>query len=210
MRSFRRRRSEESEVKRISWIALGLALAGFFTAGAARADEGHGNESEEGGAGEVSAAGTVQEQLDALRSELRDLRATVDLLMPSVTMLMPDLAERFHVMHRAGDAEDWAVAMHELLAMERIVKVAKRSEPDRAPMFDAFMGQPFEDLELAIEHANQEDFNKALKLTITNCNACHKAAGSPFIEVVLDARSSISMRHPHKLDMSKPPTGHTH
>ena len=38
-------------------------------------------------------------------------------------MLMPNFAERLHVMHYAGEAEDWAVASHELLGLRHLVGI---------------------------------------------------------------------------------------
>ena len=35
----------------------------------------------------------------------------------SFASFMPDFAERFHVMHRATESDDWAVASHELQEM---------------------------------------------------------------------------------------------
>ncbi len=196
-------------MKRGGRVALGSALAGLLMRASVVADEDHGHETEAVSTAESSQSKAAQRESEALRAELEELRATVELLKPSLTRLMPDFAERFHVTHRAGDAEDWAVGTHELLGMQQVVALAKQVEPDRAALFDAFMAQPFEDLESAIEHTDRQAFDKALTQTIQSCNGCHQAVGSPFIEVVLDARTSLSMRHPLKLDVSKPPREHT-
>jgi cytochrome c553 len=129
---------------------------------------------------------------------------------PSITMLMPDFAERFHVMHYAGDAGDWAVAAHELLEMQRLVSVIERIDPEKGPLIKGFMTQSFAKLNAAIEHGNRQAFDKALSETVTNCNACHKAVGSAFIKVTLDVNEHLSMRHPHRLTKSKKPGAHTH
>ncbi|MCK5361557.1 MAG: hypothetical protein KAR22_01240, partial [Gammaproteobacteria bacterium] len=42
------------------------------------------------------------------------------------------------------------------------------------------------------------------------CNACHAATGSDFVQVTLDARDSLSLRHPHKLMRRAVPGGHSH
>lgn len=206
-------------MNRVTHVMLGAALAGLLTAVLAVADEGHDRESmadedhgrevmsEEHDDGEVQAG---KGELEALRAEVEELRAMVELLKPSLTRLMPDFAERFHVMHRAGDSGDWAVAQHELLAMRSIIDLSRRVEPEKGQMLEGFMHQPFADLDTAIEHEDREAFDKALGQTIDNCNACHEAVGSPFVEVVLDARSSLSMRHPHRLQASEPRQGHTH
>lgn len=206
-------------MNRVTRIMLGSALAGLLAAAPTVADEGHGQEAmadddhdrqEVASTTGSSGATAEQDELEALRAEVAELRSMVELLKPSLTRLMPDFAERFHVMHRAGDNGDWAVAQHELLAMRSIVDLAKRVEPDKGAMLEGFMQKPFEDLSTAIEHEDKDVFNKTLGQTIKNCNACHEAVGSPFVQVVLDARSSLSMRHPHKLRTSEPMHGHTH
>lgn len=206
-------------MNRVTHVMLGAALAGLLTAVLAVADEGHDRESmadedhgrevmsDEHDNGEAQAG---KGELEALRAEVEELRAMVELLKPSLTRLMPDFAERFHVMHRAGDSGDWAVAQHELLAMRSIIDLSRRVEPEKGQMLEGFMHQPFADLDTAIEHEDREAFDKALGQTIDNCNACHEAVGSPFVEVVLNARSSLSMRHPHRLQASEPRQGHTH
>lgn len=206
-------------MNRVTHVMLGAALAGLLTAVLAVADEGHGRKSmtdEDHGREAMSEAHDDGEaragkgELEALRAEVEELRAMVELLKPSLTRLMPDFAERFHVMHRAGDSGDWAVAQHELLAMRSIIDLSRRIEPEKGQMLEGFMHQPFADLDTAIEHEDREAFDTALGQTIENCNACHEAVGSPFVEVVLDARSSLSMRHPHRLQSSEPRQGHTH
>lgn len=153
---------------------------------------------------------TLQREVRVLEAEVAELRQTVQALVPSLTMLMPDFAERFHVMHRAGDVGDWAVANHELLAMQQIAAEAERLHPERGQLLAAYMAAPFESLDEAIDHSNYEAFDGALRQTLQSCNACHRAVGSPFIQVTLNPPSQLSMRHPHKLQPSEPLHGHTH
>ncbi|NIR30857.1 MAG: hypothetical protein GWN84_16385 [Gammaproteobacteria bacterium] len=176
------------------------------------ADEGHAHGSESASKMRSSASGvqTLQKEIEALKAELDELRQTVQALQPSLTMLMPNFAERFHVMHRAGDAGDWAVANHELLGMQQIAAVAKRVNPQQGELLHAYMQQPFAELEEAIEHTDHGAFTAALAQSIENCNACHQAVGSPFIQVSLNPSSQLSMRHPHKLTSSEPLHKHRH
>jgi len=148
-------------------------------------------------------------KLHALEREVSILRERLRLLEPTLTQLMPDFAERLHVMHRAGEAGGWAVAKHKLVVMQRTAGVAREIAPERAHLMDVYMNPVFESLNRAIEHTDKEAFSRALEQTIQNTNACHNAVGSPFIEVVLDAKTSLSMRHPHELDHSQPPPRRT-
>lgn len=161
----------------------------------------------------ASAATRELNTLEDLKAEVMALRKAVEALQatqPSITSLMPEFAERFHIMHYAGDAGDWAVAEHELLEMQRLVGVIERIDPEKGPMVKGFMTQSFNKLNAAIEHGKRESFDKALGETLTNCNACHKAVGSEYIKVTLEVDESLSMRHPHQLTRRKMMGPHTH
>jgi hypothetical protein len=151
--------------------------------------------------------------LEDLKAEVEALRKAVAVLQatqPTGTTLMPDFAERFHVMHRAGDVGDWAVASHELLEMQRIAKVIGVIDPQKGALMKGFMTQSFAKLNAAMEHGNRQAFDKALTETVTNCNACHTAVGSVFIKITLNVDQSLSMRHPHQLTKSEKPGEHMH
>ncbi len=64
-------------------------------------------------------------ELRAVVGGLQERIATLESLVPSFAGFMPVFSERFHVMHAAGDAGDWAVADHELLEMQRLLRVSK-------------------------------------------------------------------------------------
>ena len=151
-------------------------------------------------------------KLEALQRQLESLQARVEALEArfTFTSFMPDFAERFHVMHRAGDAGDWAVASHELAEMKRLTKLAPAIDMEKGELMQRMMKPNFEALESAIGHGNEERFAKALRQTTATCNACHTATGSGFVQVTLDASESVSMRHPHKLVAQPVPGGHTH
>ena len=169
------------------------------------------------GAGGSQQIQALKKEISALKAEVRALRKAVvslQALKPTLTTLMPDFAERFHVMHRAGDAGDWALAAHELQGMQDILKVARQIDVKHEELMESFLGGNFRKLNDAIEHGSGEAFDKALKDTITSCNSCHVAVGSPFIKVTLDVDISkglgLSLRHPHALGKSKAPTKHSH
>lgn len=149
----------------------------------------------------------------ALQQEVAELRKSVELLLelrPSVTMMMPDISERFHVMHYAGHAQDWALASHELQVLKSLVNKIQLVDPEKGAMAKGFLLGSFNQLETAIEHANVESFDKALEATVVNCNSCHVAVGSPSMRVVLDTSDSLSLRHSHALEKSKKPGDHKH
>ena len=155
----------------------------------------------------------LTKQVAALIDEVERLKITVETLQairPTIASLMPDFAERFHVMHYAGEAEDWAVASHELLELKRLIEVMSRVNPEKGSMVNGFLLGNFNKLDAAIEHQNIKSFNKELVETVVSCNSCHVAAGSPSTKIALDARDSLSMRHPHLLSKSAKPGKHTH
>jgi hypothetical protein len=159
----------------------------------------------------VLAAGDA-DRVEALEHRIEALEARIAALEAhrTFTSFMPNFAERFHVMHRAGEAGDWAVASHELAEMKRITALSPTIDAEKGKLMQAMMAPSFEALEGAIEHANHEKFETALAQTIDTCNACHTATGSDFVQVTLDATESLSMRHPHTFMSRGVPSGHAH
>lgn len=153
---------------------------------------------------------SLEHRVASLEEELARAEASLAALQPDMTMIMPDFAERFHVMHRAGDAGDWAVANHELLAMQQIIDRMRRLDPENGALLDDYMSGPLNNLAELIDHRDQEAFVQALEQTVQVCNACHQAVGSPFIQVTLEPPEALNMRHPHKLQSSEAPREHTH
>ncbi len=147
----------------------------------------------------------VLKRLDALEQRLSALEAA-----RSFAGFMPDLAERFHVMHRAGEAGDWAVAAHELAEMQKLSRLSGSIDAQQGALMQSMLGPSFENLESAIEHGNFKKFSKALESTISACNGCHVATGANFVQVTLDSPDGLSMRHPHRLMTRDAPEGHHH
>ena len=147
----------------------------------------------------------LMQQLEALQARVSALEA-----QRSFASFMPDFAERFHVMHRAGEAEDWAVASHELAELTRLSEASLMIDSSKGKLMQGMMQQNFDDLSKAIEHGNSKKFEQALEQTVSTCNACHTATGSDFIEVILDETQALSMRHPHQLRKRGVPEGHSH
>jgi cytochrome c556 len=150
--------------------------------------------------------------LQDLAQEVRMLRqriAVLEALKPMITNFMPNYSERFHVMHRAGDAGDWAVAAHEIDEMQRLTRVSKYIDPKLGALMQGFMDGNLRKLKEAVEHGNPKSFQAALKDTVASCNGCHQASGST-IAVTLHVDDSLNMRHPHALRKSTVPKDHTH
>ncbi len=149
---------------------------------------------------------------DDLAKEIKALRervATLEALKPSFTNFMPDFAERFHVTHRAGDAGDWAVALHEVEEMQRLTGISRYIDPKRGALMQAFMDGNLRNLSEAIKKGNASSFQAALKDTVASCNGCHTASGST-ITVSLNVDESLSMRHPHALRKTTVPKTEAH
>jgi hypothetical protein len=149
---------------------------------------------------------TLVKQLKELQNRISVLEAT----RPTFTTFMPNISERFHVMHRAGEAGDWAVASHELEELKRLTAISTYIDADNGKLMQEMMAPSFRGLEGAIEHGSEKKFQKALGQTVSTCNACHTATGSEFIQVTLDADDAVSIRHPHTFSESGMSGGHTH
>ena len=105
-----------------------------------------------------------ERQIEALRARIAALTAQY-----TFTSFMPDYAERFHVMHRAGEAGDWAVASHELEEMKRLTRLSTSVDADKGKLMQEMMEPNFEALEHAIEHGNSKKFRKARMQTTVTC-----------------------------------------
>ena len=147
----------------------------------------------------------LEHQIEALQKRIAALEA-----YQTFTSFMPNFSERFHVMHRAGEAGDWAVAAHEFQEMKRLTILSTTIDKEMGQLMQAMLAPSFEAVESAIEHNDHEKFEKALTQTIDTCNACHTATGSDFVQVTLDAGEALSIRHPHKFMEREVPGGHSH
>lgn len=164
--------------------------------------------------GEQAAAANEPEfkTQDDLKKEIRALRervAALEALKPTFTNFMPNFSERFHVMHRAGDVGDWAVAAHEVSEMQRLTRISMHIDPKLGALMQGFMDGNLRKLSEAIEHGSAKSFRVALRDTVASCNGCHTATGST-IAVSLNVDESLSMRHPHALRKSTVPKNHKH
>ena len=148
----------------------------------------------------------------ALKRQIAALEERVETLegARTFTSFMPAFSERFHVLHRAGEAGDWAVALHELEEMKRLAMLSTTIDADKGNLLQAMMAPSFKELGKAIEHGNHKKLQAALEQTVTTCNGCHAASGSAFINVTLDVPDSLNMRHPHMLMRQDAPEGHHH
>ncbi len=148
----------------------------------------------------------------ALKAQIAALQARISVLeaRDTFTSFMPDFAERFHVMHRAGMAGDWAVASHELEEMKRMAAQSTGIDAEKGKLLQAMMAPSLKALTHAVEDGDPKELEEALEQTINTCNACHVATGSAFVDVTLDARESLSLRHPHRLTERKIEGGHGH
>ena len=147
-----------------------------------------------------------KKEIVALRLEIEKLKnilAGIDALNPNLTSLMPDFSERFHVMHAAGDAGDWAVAAHELLELERMMGLAQIIDPDKGLLMKSFLEPTFKQIKGAIDHGNHKAFLGHLEKAVTSCNACHVAVQAPYIKVSLNVDEIMSIRHSHKFTRSE-------
>ena len=148
---------------------------------------------------------SLRKQIEGLQSRLASLE-----LRQSFATFMPDMAERFHVMHRAGRAGDWAVASHELTEIQRLVELSTDIDSEKGKLMLIMMQTSLDKLDSAIDQGNTTAFERSLEQSVESCNACHNATDSAFIQVTLDERDSLSIRHPHTFTARAAPQEHGH
>ncbi|WP_435099459.1 hypothetical protein [Arhodomonas sp. AD133] len=151
-------------------------------------------------------------EIQALKEQVAKLQQRVEALEQArtFTSFMPDFAERFHVLHRAGETGDWAVASHELKEMRRLMALSTTIDQENGELMQEMLAPRLDQLAEAIEHGSRDRLQVALERTVETCNACHAAAGSEFVRVSLDVPDSLNMRHPHRLKAQTAPEGHEH
>ena len=149
-------------------------------------------------ADEDSGSKHLMERIEAMEVRIQSLESRF-----TFASFMPDFAERFHVMHRASESGDWAVASHELQVMKSMIESSTTIDVEKGNLFKAMMGPVMEEMENAIAHSKSDKMATLLTKAVQTCNSCHVATGSPFIKVALDATHTLSIRHPHEFTMQK-------
>ncbi len=156
-------------------------------------------------AGQDADSSQLLERIQAMEERIAVLESRF-----TFTSFMPDFAERFHVMHRAAESNDWAVASHELQEMKNMINSSTTIDESKGLLFQAMMGPVMTKMEGAIGHGDKEKMHALLREAVQTCNSCHVATGSPFIKVTLDASEALSMRHPHEFTVQKTDKMHKH
>ena len=156
-------------------------------------------------ADEDSNSDRLMERIQLLEEQIAVLQSRF-----SFASFMPDFAERFHVMHRASEAKDWAVASHELEQMKKLVELSTAIDNNKGILFQAMMGPVLENMESAIGHGEMEKMNELLVQAVQTCNSCHVATGSPSLKVTLDASEALNIRHPHTFTRQETDKSHSH
>jgi len=155
--------------------------------------------------GSAQSTEELAREVQALREQVEALTA----LKPSFAGFMPGFAERFHVLHAAGDAGDWAVAGHEYQELRAQMSAAAYVDAEKGQLFAAMLSAGFDEIGEAIESGDKKRLGSALGQTIAACNACHQATGSGFIKVTLDTGPVLSLRHSHVFSATAA-GGHAH
>jgi len=102
----------------------------------------------------VVKASSDDANLQLMQKALLELQIRVEALeavKPTFTSLMPNFSERFHVMHRAGEAGDWAVAGHELAEMKRLTALSSYIDAKNGALMQGMMGPRLETKAVNIE-----------------------------------------------------------
>ncbi len=78
-------------------------------------------------------ASSDEVKLEALEHQIEALQARIAALeaYQTFTSVMPNFSERFHVMHRAGESGDWAVAAHEFAELKRLARLSTTIDSEK-------------------------------------------------------------------------------
>ena len=95
-------------------------------------------------------------------------------------------------------------------ALGRDVQQSKRVNEQRGVMMESFKRGPLNTISRAVAHGRRPGFSKAMLVTLTRGNHCHKAVGSPFAKVTLLSGHPPSIRPPLRGEKSPEMSGHKH
>ena len=118
--------------------------------------------------------------------------------LPSISDLMiATIQPRHERLWRAGQDENWEFAAYELGnlhgAFERLGRAHPTTHDISFPdMIGSVTGQPFKELNSAIQSKDGAAFAKAYADLTDACNSCHQALNHGVVEIVVPSRTSAS------------------
>lgn len=155
--------------------------------------------------------GAATPQDSAAQSELETLRDQVEelgnLAVRTQSHIMMDVEYHFANLWFAARNEQWELAAFYLRETDSHLRWTVRVRPVRSvrgggsvelpPFQQSIEASGFAELESAIEQQNAERFEAAYRRTLSQCHACHQAAGLAYLEPhIPDAPPSVLMLHP--------------
>ena len=152
----------------------------------------------------VSQDETTPSELDVLRKQVEDLN---NVAVRTQSHVMVDVEYHFSNLWFAGHGEQWELAAFYLRETGSHLAWMVRIRPARSVRGGGSVDlQPFQlsieqagfaQLEAAIGHKDLEEFDAAYRQTLTECHACHQAAGLAFLAPhIPEQRESPLMLHP--------------
>jgi hypothetical protein len=140
--------------------------------------------------------GSAVSQDDSTQSELETLRTQVaelsNLAVRTQSHIMIDVEYHFSNLWFAARNEQWELAAFYLRETDSHLAWTVRIRPVRSirgggsvelqPFQQSIKESGFTQLEAAIEHESASEFEAAYRQTMTQCYACHQAAGLGYLE----------------------------
>jgi hypothetical protein len=132
---------------------------------------------------------TTQSELEALHEQVEELS---DLAVRTQSHVMIDVEYHFSNLWFAGRNEQWDLASFYLREAGSHLRWTVRIRPVRSvrgggsvdlrPFEQSIEQSAFAELESAIEHEDAGEFEAAYERTLTECYACHQAAGLAYLQ----------------------------
>jgi len=133
---------------------------------------------------------TAQSELEALRKQVDEL---TNLAVRTQSHVMVDVEYHFANLWYAGHNQQWDLAAFYLRETDSHLRWTVRIRPVRTlrgsggsvelqPFQDVIKQAGFSRLEAAIEHKDLGEFEDAYTGTLTQCYACHQAAGLGYLK----------------------------
>ena len=132
---------------------------------------------------------TTQSELEALRQQVEELN---NLAVRTQSHIMVDLEYHFSNLWFAARNEQWDLASFYLRETDSHLRWTVRVRPIRSirgggsvdlqPFMQSIEQSGFAQLETAIANVDVGEFESAYRQTLTQCFACHQAAGLGYLE----------------------------
>lgn len=114
-------------------------------------------------------------------------------LMPGLGTLMPVISDRFGWMVHAARGGNWKLAAYQLRKVRHLLEIGKTTRPKWTDVIDRYLSETFDPIRAAIDSADPEQFESAVRGAVDEANRIHGEYGYGYIVYRLPERGPEHM-----------------